>query len=154
MKIFYWSPHTSYVATIKAVLNSAISLKEYGENKYDVSIINANGEWNNFISNKIKFINLFSNIYYRTFPITGFVKSRISYLYIFIRYFNNFYRSHFGSSDIPIKGVPLPTSSTHGKKQNKATARARRKVCIFSSSLFTAADSDSGENIFSRDLAT
>ena len=87
MKIFYWSPHTSYVATIKAVLNSAISLKEYGENKYDVSIINANGEWDNFISNKIKFINLFSNIYYRTFPITGFVKSRISYLYIFIRYF-------------------------------------------------------------------
>jgi len=87
MKIFYWSPHTSYVATIRAVLNSAISLKEYGGNKYDVSIINANGEWNNFISNKIKFINLSSNVYFSTFPITGLIKSRISYLYIFIRYF-------------------------------------------------------------------
>jgi glycosyltransferase involved in cell wall biosynthesis len=87
MKIFYWSPHTSYVATIRAVLNSAISLKEYGGNKYDVSIINANGEWNNFISNKIKFINLSSKIYFSTFPITGLIKSRISYLYIFIRYF-------------------------------------------------------------------
>jgi len=50
MKVFYWSPHTSYVATIKAVLNSAISLNKYGNNKYDVRIINANGDWDNFKS--------------------------------------------------------------------------------------------------------
>jgi glycosyltransferase involved in cell wall biosynthesis len=87
MKVFYWSPHTSHVATIKAVLNSAISLTKYGKNKYDVSIINVNGEWNNFQSEQVKFINLFDNVYFNTFPISGFIKSRISYLYIFIRYF-------------------------------------------------------------------
>lgn len=87
MKVFYWSPHISHVATIRAVLNSAISLNKYGNNKYDVSIINANGEWDNFKSEKINFINLFNCIYLNTFPKNGFIKSRISYLYIFIRYF-------------------------------------------------------------------
>jgi glycosyltransferase involved in cell wall biosynthesis len=87
MKVFYWSPHTSHVATIKAVLNSAISLVRYGNKKYDVSIINVNGEWNNFQNEQVKFINLFNSIYFNTFPISGFIRSRISYLYIFIRYF-------------------------------------------------------------------
>lgn len=87
MKVFYWSPHISHVATIGAVLNSAISLNKYGNNKYDVSIINVNGEWDNFKSEKVNFINLFNSIYFNTFPINGFIKSRISYLYIFIRYF-------------------------------------------------------------------
>jgi glycosyltransferase involved in cell wall biosynthesis len=87
MKIFYWSPHTSHVATIRAVLNSAISLNKYGNNEYDVSIINANGEWDNFKSEKVNFINLFNSIHFNTFPINGFIKSRIVYLYIFIRYF-------------------------------------------------------------------
>jgi glycosyltransferase involved in cell wall biosynthesis len=87
MKIFYWSPHTSHVATIRAVLNSAISLNKYRSNEYDVSIINANGEWDNFKSEKVHYINLFNRIYFNTFPKNGFIKSRISYLYIFIRYF-------------------------------------------------------------------
>ena len=87
MKIFYWSPHTSHVATIRAVLNSAISLNKYRSNEYDVSIINVNGEWDNFKSEKVHYINLFNRIYFNTFPKNGFIKSRISYLYIFIRYF-------------------------------------------------------------------
>jgi glycosyltransferase involved in cell wall biosynthesis len=87
MKVLYWSPHTNNVATIKAVLNSAISLRKYGNNKYDASIINVNGEWNNFQSEQVKFINLFDSINFNTFPISGFIKSRISYIYIFIRYF-------------------------------------------------------------------
>jgi glycosyltransferase involved in cell wall biosynthesis len=87
MKVFYWSPHISHVATIRAVLNSAISLSKYGNNEYDVSVINANGEWDNFKSEKVNFINLFDRIYFKTFPKNGFIKSRISYLYIFIRYF-------------------------------------------------------------------
>jgi glycosyltransferase involved in cell wall biosynthesis len=87
MKVFYWSPHISHVATIKAVLNSAISLSKYGNNQYDVSIINANGEWDNFKSEKVNFINLFDSIHFKTFPKNGFIKSRISYLYIFIRCF-------------------------------------------------------------------
>ena len=87
MKVFYWSPHINHIATIKAVLNSATSLSEYGHNKYDARIINANGEWNNFKSEKVKFINLSSNIYFNTFPINGFIKSRLSYFYIFFKYF-------------------------------------------------------------------
>lgn len=86
-KIYYWSPHIDHVATIRAVLNSAVSLIQYGNNKYDVRIINANGEWNNFKSGDVNFIDLFNKINLKTFPINGFVKSRISYLYIFIRYF-------------------------------------------------------------------
>lgn len=87
MKVFYWSPHINHIATIKAVLNSATSLSEYGHNKYDARIINTNGEWNNFKSEKVKFINLSSNIYFNTFPINGFIKSRLSYFYIFFRFF-------------------------------------------------------------------
>ena len=87
MKVFYWSPHTSHVATIRAVLNSAISLGIYGKDKYDARIINVNGEWNNYKSEKVNFINLFNTIYLNTYPINGFIRSRISYLYIFTRYF-------------------------------------------------------------------
>ena len=87
MKVFYWSPHTSHVATIRAVLNSAASLIEYGKNKYDVRIINVNGEWNNFKLEKVNFINLYKSVCFNTFPINGFIKSRLSYFYIFIRYF-------------------------------------------------------------------
>ena len=54
MKVYYWSPHTSYVATIKAVINSASSIKKYGNNYYEVAIIDANGEWNNIETDKIK----------------------------------------------------------------------------------------------------
>ena len=43
MKVYYWSPHTSYVATIKAVYNSALSLTKYNKENFIVKIINANG---------------------------------------------------------------------------------------------------------------
>ena len=44
-KIFYWSPHVSNVATIKNVINSAKSLKIFNKKHYEVSIIDAVGEW-------------------------------------------------------------------------------------------------------------
>lgn len=88
MKIYYWSPHTSYIATIKAVYNSALSLIKYGKDKYDVTIINANGEWDhlNYIKN-IKFINLSKKKFLNTFPVNGYLRSRVSYLYIFFKCF-------------------------------------------------------------------
>ena len=43
MKIFYWSPHISEVATVYAVINSAKSLKKYSNYKKP-TIINAVGE--------------------------------------------------------------------------------------------------------------
>ena len=44
-KIFFWSPHLSNVATIKNVINSAMSLKKYYKKSLDVSIIDVVGEW-------------------------------------------------------------------------------------------------------------
>ena len=85
-KIFYWSPFLNPVGTVKSTLNSALSLKKYN-NKYDVYIINACGEWNNyrkfFSENSINLINL--NFYYFKFlPKRGFAASRLSYILIFI----------------------------------------------------------------------
>jgi hypothetical protein len=58
MKIFYWSPFTSHVATIKAVINSAYGLKKCFN--YETTIINTFGEWKKFSkdikSKKIKII--------------------------------------------------------------------------------------------------
>jgi glycosyltransferase involved in cell wall biosynthesis len=88
MKIYYWSPHTTHIATIKAVYNSALSLIKYGTGKYEVKIINANGEWNSQTSNKdITYINLSKRIFFKTYPIEGYLRSRLSYLYIFFKCF-------------------------------------------------------------------
>ena len=55
MKIFYWSPFFTKIATISAVLNSAKSLVKYQkDNLYSVSIINAIGEWNEYKKNAEK----------------------------------------------------------------------------------------------------
>ncbi len=93
MKIFYWSPFFSNVATIKAVTRSAESLIKFSKNeKYKVSLIDAIGEWEqskDVISNKISIIKL-GNINLRDYlPKGGYLKSRISYLVIF---FWNFFR--------------------------------------------------------------
>ena len=45
-KAYYWCPFIGNVATVRAVLNSAKSLKIYSKNKIDPSIINVVGEWN------------------------------------------------------------------------------------------------------------
>jgi len=88
MNIYYWSPHTSYVATVKSVINSALGLIKYGNN-YQVSIIDANGEWDNLFLNKIKFIKIYNNIFFKTFPTHGYLKSCLAYVYIFFfRFFS------------------------------------------------------------------
>jgi glycosyltransferase involved in cell wall biosynthesis len=87
-KIFYWSPHIDKVATVKAVINSAYSLKLYSKNGYDPYIINVAGEWDEYQSTlKEKGINLIkltnSNII-KNRNIKGFIRSRLIYFYIFI----------------------------------------------------------------------
>ena len=87
MKIFYWSPFFTNIATIKAVYNSARSLKKYQRKKYDVSIINSIGEWNNFrniTEENIGFKDLTKKNLSNIMPKGGFLKSRLSYLFIFI----------------------------------------------------------------------
>ena len=85
IKIYYWSPHINKnVATVKAVLNSAKSLEKYSDN-YDVNIINVFGEWEFCKKNnkEISFIDLYlSKKLSLNKDITGFVKSRLTYLLI------------------------------------------------------------------------
>lgn len=86
-KIYYWSPHLSNdIATIKSVKNSASSLKDYS-NSYSVSILDAVGEWEGnkifFENNKIDIIRLGKDIY-NSLPRGSFIKSRFSYIKIFI----------------------------------------------------------------------
>tara|TARA_Y100000590_G_C15686747_1_gene1001905 strand:+ start:3 stop:1166 length:1164 start_codon:yes stop_codon:yes gene_type:complete len=88
MKIFYWCPFIGNVATIDAVLNSIISLKKYSKKSLDPYLINAVGEWEKKLeiinSNKIKIINFYDTSILKHLPTLGFIKSRISYILIFI----------------------------------------------------------------------
>lgn len=86
-KICYWSPHISNVATIKNVINSAISLKKYEKKIFDVKILDVLGEWEgytkifNFYGIEIlKFSNFNLN---KFLPLSGFLKSRIVYFFVF-----------------------------------------------------------------------
>ena len=85
MKIFYWSPFSSNIATIKAVLYSIESLIKFGKNKYKPVLLNAVGEWddlqkkNNINFIKVSNINLFKFILNK-----GFISSRIIYVLTFL----------------------------------------------------------------------
>ena len=83
MKIFYWSPFISKVATTSSVIRSAESIVKYSKktNNINLAIIDAIGEWEDykkFIDPKIEIINLnkkkFLNIYQRE------VFSKVDYL--------------------------------------------------------------------------
>ena len=85
MKIFYWSPFTSNVATIKAVINSAYGLKKICNHK--TTIINSVGEWNSLkkeISKK-KISLTHQNYKLKFTNIDGYLKSRLAFLIIFIK---------------------------------------------------------------------
>ena len=85
--VFYWSPCLNPVGTIKSTLNSASALIRYKPFVYDVYLINACGEWDQYLefinSNKIKLINLKFK-YFKYLPKRGFLQSRFSYILIFI----------------------------------------------------------------------
>ena len=86
--IYYWSPSLSAsIATNKAVINSAYSINKYSK-KYKASIINACGEFNLFKDEikkkKTDIINLSKIHFINYLPKLGKIKSRLSYLIIFI----------------------------------------------------------------------
>ncbi len=88
-KIFIWSPFTSKVGTVNNVINFAKSLIKFSKpNQFDVSFINSFGEWNNYknelIKKKIKLYNFLNLNYFLKWKKEGFLKSRISYLIIFL----------------------------------------------------------------------
>ena len=89
-KIFYWSPFTAKVATVKAVINSANSLNFFfKENEFKASIIDAVQDLKNFeeeIKKKnIELIYLNKNSIFNSFKKDGFVRSRFAYFYIFFK---------------------------------------------------------------------
>jgi glycosyltransferase involved in cell wall biosynthesis len=90
-KIFYWSPFTSKVATIKAVMNSIYGVKKYLNHKFEPFIIDAVNEWDEFedeLNKKnIKIIKLNKKTIFNNFNKVGFFRSRIAYLYIFFKAF-------------------------------------------------------------------
>ena len=87
--IFYWSPFTSNVATIRSVINSAFAVNKYFENKYTSYILDAVDEWNDYTSelnNKnLKIIKLNKKSIFHSFKKEGFLRSRIAYFYIFLK---------------------------------------------------------------------
>ncbi len=87
MKIYYWSPFTSNVATIKAVINSAYGLKKLFH--YDTYIVNSFGEWNNYKEEiKSKKINIINNSRKANIKnVQGFLLSRIEFIKIFVHSF-------------------------------------------------------------------
>ena len=92
-KIFYWSPFTSSkIATVKAVINSAASLnKFFKRNLFQISIIDAVHEWKDFEEEikekKIELIYLNKYSVFNSFKKDGFTRSRLAYIYIFIKSF-------------------------------------------------------------------
>lgn len=88
IKIFYWSPFISKIATIKAVLNSAKILGKFSKKLYNVSIINSIGEFEDYEEelkdNNVKLINLFKQKIAKYFSDKGFIISRVSFIIISI----------------------------------------------------------------------
>ena len=90
--IYYWAPFISYVATVRAVINSATSISRFGSDKnYVPVIIDAFGEWEKYYDEirkeNIEIIKLTKSNFFLRCNKLGFIKSRLAYLYIFFRCF-------------------------------------------------------------------
>ena len=62
MKIYYWSPFISYVATTSSVVNSLIAIKKFSKKNIDCKVIDVFNEWNDYKNilqkNNINILNL------------------------------------------------------------------------------------------------
>ncbi len=88
MKIFYWSPFLSNIATVDAVAKSIKSILTYDKHKkFKPSIIDVAGEWD-FKKHKVSNVNIikiYNKSYFKNLPKGGYIKSRISQTLIFFR---------------------------------------------------------------------
>ena len=91
IKVFYWAPFISKIATPIAVINSAISLKKYSNGNIEPTIINLFNEWSDYSKNYQRYKLVFSNLFKFKFPFKfsdrGFFLSRISFFCIFFMSF-------------------------------------------------------------------
>ena len=88
MKIYYWCPYLTNIATIKSVLRSAKSMSKYdrSKNSNEISILNSSGEWDfqKKNSRNIKIQNLYPFSFHKLLPKEGLISSRLSFLIIFL----------------------------------------------------------------------
>ena len=92
MKIFYWSPFLSNIATVDSVINSIKSIKSYDhKNKINPIIIDSVGEWSQKKSDShaLNVKQLYNFNVYNFLPKKGYFKSRISQILIFLLSFNS-----------------------------------------------------------------
>jgi glycosyltransferase involved in cell wall biosynthesis len=85
--VCYWSPFISNVSTIKAVINSALSINRYSNQNFESLIIDVFGEWKTNINNETYNLKFYSLNYIAKlfkFSSEGFVKSRLKYVIIFL----------------------------------------------------------------------
>ncbi len=82
-KNYFWSPHIDpQVATLKSVLNSLNSLSKF-EKKFQSTLINVFGEWDDYKFTSVHKINLSSNRNLVNKKFKGFFNSRFLYFSIF-----------------------------------------------------------------------
>ena len=89
VKILIWAPFISKVGTVNNVINSAYSLLKYSKSKkFEISLINSTGEWEeykkNLLDKRLSVINFFNLRLFNNFKKEGFVRSRLAYIYIFV----------------------------------------------------------------------
>ncbi len=86
MKIYYWAPFLSNIATVSSVIKSIEAIKDYNKENIDISIIDSVGEWEKIKekTNGIKVIRLFKKSLIDKLPKGGFLKSRFTQLFIYI----------------------------------------------------------------------
>ena len=88
-QVYYWSPFVSKVATATAVINSAYSLNRYSNNEFAAIIIDVMNEWrdykNDILKKKISLLRINQYPFFNVFNNYGFIKSRLTYIYIFLR---------------------------------------------------------------------
>jgi glycosyltransferase involved in cell wall biosynthesis len=88
MKVYYWSPFISHVATVTSVINSVKAINKFSKKNIEVSIINVFKEWSPYkdiiIKNKIKILKLNIFLDIKNLPKGSFFKSRLTYFITFI----------------------------------------------------------------------
>ena len=84
--VCYWSPFIDNVATVKAVINSALSINKYSKRKFESIIIDVFGEWKNHSNNDLTNIKIYNLNYLKRlfkFSSNGYFRSRLKYIIIF-----------------------------------------------------------------------
>ena len=91
MKIYYWSPFLSKIATVSSVIKSIEAIKNYSKKNVDISIIDSVGEWEQIPEKTkgIKVIKLYKKRIIDKLPKGSFLRSRFSQLFIFFLVFLN-----------------------------------------------------------------